>query len=77
MPVKRRELVRGLVERDCYGSAGSESRSLHRFDQGGRVAPAPRHAEIKKIRWRARLVNSSAWNNAQLQAPSFWIPIQV
>jgi len=45
--VKRREFVRSLAERGCYLKRHSASHDLYTNPVNGRVAPVPRHAEIK------------------------------
>jgi mRNA interferase HicA len=45
--VKRRELVRVLVERGCYLKRHGANHDLYTNPANGRVVPIPRHNEIK------------------------------
>jgi len=45
--VKRREFVRSLAERGCYLKRHGANHDLYTNPVNGRVAPVPRHAEIK------------------------------
>jgi len=45
--LKRRKLVRSLTERGCYLKPHGANHDLYTNPVNGRVAPVPRHAEIK------------------------------
>jgi predicted RNA binding protein YcfA (HicA-like mRNA interferase family) len=45
--VKRRGFVRSLAERGCYLKRHGANHDLYTNPVNGRVAPVPRHAEIK------------------------------
>jgi mRNA interferase HicA len=51
--VKRRELVRGLVERGCHLKRHGANHDLYVNPANGRVAPVLRHNEIKNTLARA------------------------
>jgi len=51
--VKRREFVRGLVDRGCYVKRHGANHDIYLNPANGRVAPVPRHAEIKNTLARA------------------------
>jgi len=45
--VKRREFLRALTERGCYLKRHGANHDLYINPMNGRVAPVPRHTEIK------------------------------
>jgi len=51
--VKRREFVRGLVDRGCYLKRHGANHDIYINPANGRVAPVPRRAEIKDTLARA------------------------
>ena len=53
LAVKRRELLRGLVEKGCYLKRHGANHDLYTNPVNGRTVPVPRHAEIKDTLARA------------------------
>jgi hypothetical protein len=51
--VKRREFLRGLVDGGCYLKRHGANHDIYINPANGRVAPVPRHAEIKNTLARA------------------------
>jgi len=51
--VKRRELIRGLVEDGCHLKRHGANHDLYINPANGRVVPVPRHSEIKNTLARA------------------------
>ena len=51
--MKRREFVRELIERGCHLKRHGASHDLYLNPASGRVAPVPRHNEIKNTLARA------------------------
>jgi len=45
--VKRREFLRGLVDGGCYLKRHGANHDIYINPANGRVAPVPRHAEIR------------------------------
>jgi len=51
--VKRREFVRELTSRGCYLKRHGANDDIYYNPQNGRVAPVPRHAEVRESLARA------------------------
>ena len=51
--MKRREFVRGLIEHGCHLKRHGANHDLYLNPANGRVAPVPRHNEIKNTLARA------------------------
>ena len=51
--MKRREFLRGLVDGGCYLKRHGANHDIYINPANGRVAPVPRHAEIKNTLARA------------------------
>jgi len=51
--VKRREFVRHLVHRGCYLKRHGTNHDIYLNPANGRIAPVPRHSEIKNTLARA------------------------
>ncbi|MBV9008147.1 MAG: type II toxin-antitoxin system HicA family toxin [Verrucomicrobia bacterium] len=51
--MKRREFVRELISRGCYLKRHGGNHDIYYNPQNGRVAPVPRHAEVKDSLARA------------------------